>query len=255
MNHRKVVGILFACFILNICLVNLVSAYGTIDLRQGSEQAIEWIADFSSPFIQVVLGGEDNSGLLLFERFLLFIILLSLVFVSLKNISLFEDQPAVLWVVSIIVPILSVRFMNFDWINFILTQYEVLGIVLAGILPFIIYLVFLHYLSDSSVVRRIGWAFFILVYFGLWSTSAVGYQEIYFWVMLVALAFLLFDEIIHKIFESQKYKDAQRSAIYRRIAEIDKDLSTIEKSAIDPRRKNKEILRLMRERKNMAKKL
>lgn len=253
---KKVFGILLLSLFISIFLISLASAYGYVDLRQGSEQVIEWITDFSEPFLQVIFGGQDYTGLLLFERFLIFIMLLAIVYLALKNVSMFEDNKGVLWTVSVIIPLLAVRFMDFAWINTILVQYEVLGIAIAGVLPFIIYLIFLHNISESSVVRKVGWAFFIVIYFGLWSTNkADTYGQIYFWAMLAALVFLLLDEPIHKIFESQKFREAQRAGIYRRIAEIDKDISTIEKSSLPPHVKNRQLLKLMNERKSMAKKL
>ncbi len=253
---KKVFGILFTSLFLSIFLASLASAYGYLDFRQGSERVIEWVTDFSEPFLQIILGGEDYTGVLLFERFLIFLIILSIVYLSLKNVYIFQDNKGVLWTVSIIVPLLAVRFMDFGWINAILVQYEVLGIALAGILPFIIYLIFLHNISESSIVRKVGWAFFIVVYFGLWSTNKTEtYGQIYFWAMLAALVFLLLDETIHKIFESQKFREGERAGIYRRIAEIDKNRETIQKSSLPEHIKNKQILGLLRERKNMEKRL
>ena len=241
---------------IGIFLMNLVSAFDGINLRQGSEQVIEWVVDFSEPFLRVLLGGETHSGLLLFERFLIFILLLSIVYLSLDNIPVFEDQPVVIWVISVIIPLMAVRFIDFVWLNTILISYQVIGIAIAGILPFIIYLFFLHNISESSVIRKIGWAFFIVVYYGLWSTTtSQNYGQIYFWTMLIALLFLLADGSIHRFFERQKWKEAGKSAVYQRIAQIDKDISTLEKSSLPLRTKNRQIKRLEKERKDMYKQL
>ena len=220
MNNKKAAGILFvSLFVIlsAISLMSLVSAqYGSyvLDLRQGSEQVIELVVDFSEPFLQIILGGEDYTGLLLFERFLIFILLLSIVYLSLSKVPAFEDMPVVTWVVAIIIPLIAVRFIDYAWLNTILVSYQVLGIAILGILPFIIYMFFLHNITKSAVARKIGWVFFIVVYFGLWSTNQNdNYAQIYFWTMLVALVFLLLDGTIHRALEKQKWQDAERSAL------------------------------------------
>ena len=86
MKYKKSVVLLAGLF-LGFIFLQLVSAqYYGLDLRQGSEQIIEWAVDLFEPFLQVILGGQDYSGLLLFERLLLFIIIMSVVYVALKNI-------------------------------------------------------------------------------------------------------------------------------------------------------------------------
>jgi len=213
--------------LLGIFLMSFVSAsngYG-FDLREGSEMAIEWIVGFSEPFLQVLLGGEDYTGLLLFERFLIFILLLSIIYLSLDNVPTFSDMPMVLWTVSIIVPLIAIRFMNFTWLNTIVFQYAVVGIAIAGLIPFIIYLFFLHNISQESMVRKIGWVFFILVYFGLWSTAdSEIYGQIYFWTIVAALAALVLDRAISRLIEQRKWKESGKSAIWDAIVKKDKEL-------------------------------
>lgn len=252
MNKKSL--LLVAGLIVGIFLMSFVSAQ--IDLRQGSEQVIGLIVDFAEPFLQVLLGGEDYTGLLLFERFLVFILILCVVYLALNNISVFEDNKAITWIIAVIVPLMAVRFINFEWLNTILISYQVLGIAIAGILPFIIYMFFLHSITESSTIRKIGWIFFIVIYFGLWATNeSENYAQIYFWTMLIALVFLLLDGTIHRFFEKQRWKDAEKSAIYNRIAQIDKEIATIDKSGLDERIKKAEVKKLMRERKNKEKML
>ncbi len=210
----------FVSVLLNI---NLVSA---LDLRVGSEQLIDLVIDFGEPFIKVILGGEDYTGFLLFEKLLIFLILLGVIFIALKNVSIFEDNPPVLWLVSGIIPVLAVRFMDITWINTIIFQYTVLGIALAGILPFIIYLFFLHSVSDNSTVRKIGWIFFIVVYFFLWATTenSETYGSVYFWTMLISLIFLLLDKTIHTAYMRQSLKQGGSENKYNHIMKLRRDI-------------------------------
>ena len=154
MNDKKLVFILgFLSFFLIVFILGVIAfvsaavyypnygSYGGTGsfIRQGSQQLIDFIVGWSEPFLQAMLGGNDYTGMLLFEKFLIFILILSVVYLSLNRVDLFSEQKKILWVVAIVIPILAVRYMNFAWLNTILMQYQVLGIALAGILPFIIY--------------------------------------------------------------------------------------------------------------------
>jgi len=145
MNRKEwlYVVIFIIVFFASLLFVKSVSAQ-SFSIRQGSQDLIRFVSDWAAPFLQAIFGGAD-SGMLLFEKFLIFILLLCLVYLSLKNISLFEDQKTILWVVAIIVPVLAVRFLNISWVNTIIFQYELLGIVLAGVFPFLIFFFFQRY--------------------------------------------------------------------------------------------------------------
>lgn len=245
MNRKKLVFVLgFLSFFLiafMLGIVAIISAapyypnYGSygggagFNIRQGSEQLISFFVDWAGPFLQALLGGNDYTGMLLFEKFLIFILLLSIVYLALKKIDLFNEQPKILWIISIIIPIFAVRYMNFLWINTLLLEYQVLGIALLGLLPFIIYLFFLHSVSENSTVRKIGWIFFLVIYFGLWTTSeAESYGSVYFWTMLIALVFLLLDGTIHRAFDRQKWKEADKEGVVRALGHIGQELERLD---------------------------
>lgn len=232
------------------------SGYG-FDIRQGSQTFINFVVDWAEPFLQALFGGQDYTGALLFERFLMFVLLLSMVYISLKQVSFFEDQKRILIVVSIIVPLLAVRFISFEWINTIIMQYQVLGIAVLGLLPFIIYLFFLHSASDSAVVRKIGWIFFIVIYLGLWITNeSDSYGSVYFWTMVIALVFLLFDGTIHRAFDKQKWKEADRSGIASSLAYIAQQIERMEDAkGIDERIRKKELKKLYSRRSYLQKQM
>jgi len=263
MNKKKgpfvvVIGFLaFLCFIMPFVSAyygGYGGGYGFLDLRQGSEQVIQWTVDFGEPFLRVLLGGNDWSGYLLFEKFLLFILLASIVFLAIKNISLFENNRGVTWVVTLIVPLLGVRYLDFEWVNTIILQYQVLGIALTGIFPFIIYLFFLHNISESNTVRKIGWIFFIVVYFGLWSTTQNdNYGEIYFWTMIISFVFLLLDGTIHRYFMMEKFKQGERMNLDLYLARIDERIRLIENSNLNDKRKKKDLEKLEKEKLNAIK--
>ena len=125
-------------FLYNGITGNAIRSFSFSDIQNAGHQL--------SPVIQFFLGGEYN-GDYLFERVLFFLLILSLVFMVLKSMPLFKDDigsssKKIVILLSIIVSILSIRFINYEWLLTIFTTYSVLGATLMSILPFIIYYFF-----------------------------------------------------------------------------------------------------------------
>ncbi len=202
-NNKKIflsfVGVLF----LSLFVLNLVSAYG-YSFVGSIDNAVYQI----QPIAQFFLGGFDYTGYMLFERFLFFIILLSVTYVSLVKAPFFEKQKNVVIVLSIVVPLLSVRYINFEWLNTMLMAYQVFGIALTSIIPFIIYFFFLMGIAkEYPGIRKIGWIFYGCVYLGLYFTADNQfYGQVYIWTALGALVFFLLDKSIQNYFSEQKRK-------------------------------------------------
>lgn len=206
-------GVLFLSFF----LANFVSAYGYIFI--GSiDQAVYQI----QPIAQFFLGGYDYTGYMLFERFLFFIIILSITYVALIKAPFFDKQKNVVIVLSIVVPLLSVRYINFEWLNTMLMAYQVLGIALTSIIPFIIYFFFLMGIAkEYSGIRRIGWIFYGCVYLGLYFTAENQfYGQVYIWTALGALAFFLLDKTIQNYFDKQKSRYTANRAIHKNYLQL-----------------------------------
>lgn len=107
----------------------------------GTEQVINSIVSNLEPFFRALLGGYDWTGYLLFEKVLLFILISIIVGVILGNLPFFSGfkHKGILRFVAVIIALLGVRNLNYIWIGTILTQYQVLFVAVAGILPFLIY--------------------------------------------------------------------------------------------------------------------
>ncbi len=249
MNKKKqVLAFILLALLFLISNVIAYSHYSSspfgIDIRRGSEDAINFIVNWAEPFLIAVLGGYDYSGILIFEKFLFFILLLSLIYIALNNVPIFDDQKRIVIIVSVIASILSVRFIDLVWLNTIILQYQILGISITSILPFIIFLFFLHTVSESPVVRKIGWIFFILVYYGLWATvETENYGQVYFWTMIVSILFLLFDGTIHKAILKQRLNESNYNTSYDAIADLEERLDSIRHSTKIPARIKQRLIK------------
>ena len=159
----------------------------------GTEQVIDSIVRNIEPFLRALLGGNDWTGYLLFEKTLLFILISIIVGLVLGNLPVFSGlkNKKVLRLVAVIIGLLGVRNLNYIWVGTILVQYQVLFIAVTGILPFIIYWYFLK--SFDSPIKKTAWIFYAVIYFGLWATTDLeAYNEVYFWSAIVALIYAFF---------------------------------------------------------------
>ncbi|MEK6825563.1 MAG: hypothetical protein AABY00_02130 [Nanoarchaeota archaeon] len=215
-----------------IFFLSFASAY--TDIRGYTQRTIDTLVDMTEPVLKALFGGTAWNSTYLFEKLLFFIILVALVYISLKPFPMLGESPATRKVIAIIVPLIAIRFLDVGWLEAILLQYQVLAIALAGILPFIIYFFFLHQVGeDYSPIRKIGWIFFIAVYFGLWSTAPENsYADIYFWTMIAALIFLFFDGTIHRYLVMQEMKRAGKTHVMLYIGELRQKINTIRGSGL-----------------------
>ncbi len=227
---NKKIGLIVLGLVLFSLVINCVSAYGYLDLRQGSEQVINWVVDFSEPFLSVTLGGQTGgyTGYLLFEKFLLFVLILSLVYISLKNIEAVKSNPGVHWIIAIVIPMMAVRYIDMDWLAAIYLQYTAFGIIVTSILPFVLFF-FLIETVDKGVVRKVGWIAFLVLYYGLWSTATnTTYAGFYFWVIVLAVLFLIFDGTIYRYLLMEKMKAAGSNDVLEHIGNLGKKLNEVE---------------------------
>ena len=212
--------------------ISFVSAAPPFEPRSAVTGAAEIVVDLLEPVVGILLGGEGN---LLFERLLFFLIILSVVYVVISKIPKFEDNTAIIWVVTLAVALLSTRFLtDTDLVQTILLPYSVLGVALTAALPLIIYFFFVVSF-DTPTVRKILWVFFVVIFWGLWSArydDLGGLSWIYFMTGLIALIFLFADGTIRRILIKQQMEqlgirriDDFERKVRRQINDADDDLT------------------------------
>lgn len=227
---KKGIYAILAGIIFSIALTGLASAYYYYpDVSSISQSVIDSYVNVFEPVLNALFGGYGWSGLYLFERLLLFILLVSIIYVSVDRFTFFENQKTVKWIISVVVPLIGMRFMDYDWLNQIFLQYQVVTIVMGSIVPFLIYFFFLHSIGrDYPMIRKAGWIFFMGIYAGLWSTSSSGAQgAIFFWTMIAALLFLLFDKRIEIYFTAQEFAKRERWRIDDEVGKLNHQINQI----------------------------
>lgn len=233
--------------------LSLVSAYSFGSARGFMQDVIDAYVDVGEPVLQALFGGFGWSGLYLFERFLLFLLVLSLLYVILGKIEMFAKNTVVRWLVAIIVPLIGMRFIDFEWLTAVLFTYKVFAIAFTTAIPLIVFFFFVHAVGkEYPYVRKILWVLFLGVYLGLWSTATDSVASAaYVWTFVAALLLLVFDSKIEFYLLKQRDEEAHMYWKADIIARLQEDIARLEASALPDKekfikRKKEEIARLLK---------
>ena len=186
------------------------------DFVQGVSSALE-------PVLRYTLGGEDLSADTFLVKVLLFVLMLSILYYAVSKVPMLNENDYVHWIIAIVIAILGARFLSSEaLVNFIWLPNGILGVTLAAFLPFLIYFFIIESFTKHKIVRRIGWALFIVLYVGLtiirWPDFAgekignVPFNLAWLYLITAGLALLsfLFDRFIQEKEEEHKTKGRRR---------------------------------------------
>lgn len=213
--------------------------------------------------LSFVLGDIQGgwNGNLVLIKFLVFVLILAMTKFSLERTPFgFKDNKSVVTIISIAVSLLAVRYLTTSaLINFIWLPYGVLGVVLATVLPFIIYFFFIESF-DESIIRKVGWITFMVIYLGLaylrWADfEGERFNLAWMYVIIAGLSLIaiIFDkQIRYRLFIAMARKGEHiKNAVFR--AEVEEEIKKIE-SAMNHHRiagHDKEAKELEKERKRL----
>ena len=109
--------------------------------------------------------------------------------------------------------------------------YSVLGVSLTAFLPLLIYFYFVQSFTGPTIVRRVLWIFFIVVYLGIWGSrydQLGALSWIYFWTGVLAFLFLFFDGTIRRAIIKQEYGVIDQAKKLQIAAKLDEELDKLE---------------------------
>lgn len=171
---------------------------------------VDSVAKVINPYIKYVVG-ETPDGQLMLIKFLFLIMLLAVIYYAVEQVPAFSDNPFVAWTISIVTALIAIRYLSTQAIvNFIWLPTGVLGVALAALLPFVLYFFFIEAM-DSSIVRKVGWTIFIVIFAGLalyrWSDLKItegaakgqwwgNLAWIYIIIIIISLIMVIFDRQI-----------------------------------------------------------
>lgn len=172
--------------------------------RDFIEQGMDTITEILSPLFEIIIGDYSSSEFF-FSKVLLFILLLIVIIKILEKTPLGENNKKVNIIISILVSIISIRFINENsFFESIFIQYGVLGIAITTIIPLVIFFFFVHNTKVGTYGRKMFWLIYIITLMAIWISKSSELSEVSNWIygltILTAGILLFFDKDIHSYF-------------------------------------------------------
>jgi hypothetical protein len=210
-------------FLFSLLIVMLSASFVSADVASFFQDDLP---GYVNPVTKFLLG--DASDGLLFVKLLVFLILMSVVYMTARKIPMIGDGDGwVLWVVTLAISILSVRFLTTDaLIELVWLPSGVLGIAFMCLFPLVLYFFFVKDVP-SRTIRRFAWVFFIVIYMTMaivrWDSLSQDFNIagsgrywnlawIYIFTAGIATLSLIFDKTIQSSFKKIHAENAESIA-------------------------------------------
>lgn len=212
----KILALTLLALVFTSILISVISAQ---NMGVQMSNILDEVTNAIKPISEKLLG-TTTSGEWLFAKVLFLIMILGIVFTALSNVDFFSDKAWVLWIVSIGVSILSVRWLSEGIVQTILLPYTALGIAVTALIPFVVYfiLIYFGFRRAPQIVRRIAWLFFAVIFIGLWLTRGTEISGSSEWIYpitaLAAIIMMALDGTFKRLFEKIKAEKQMSAANY-----------------------------------------
>ena len=230
MFMNKKVGLFLVTLLLSSFLISFVSAAdGLVDL---TKTAVDSSIDFIKPYVGILVNETDLSASndVFMAKWIILLIVFSVVYLALKKSTTFFDEHGwVLWIISLAVPILGIRFLGADLIRTLLIPNAAFTAVVFAGLPFVlIYLITSTWVSPYG--RRAAWILFAVIFLALYSTTPQGkFSYIYPLAGVLALAMAVFDGTLAKFRGAAAASKAESFAKLKSVAAWKKESAEVER--------------------------
>jgi len=188
------------------------------DVSEGMSSGVDFIkaiGDGLAPLFEWILGNAQTTELGLSSdiliRIVFFSVILSLLWITLSNIELFNEKRPILSILSIGLSLIITRgIFAIDVLREILMPYNVLGVTLISVIPFIIFFIFVEKGlpgTSNKILRKILWVFYSVVFFAMVISlyrSGSQYSWVYSLVVFLSILMSIFDGTIQKMFNKIK---------------------------------------------------
>ncbi len=195
-----------------LSMLTLVSArqFYFNDLPYYVSKGIDDTVRASAPVFERIIGDYSSSEFF-FHKVLLLILLAIICKFVLDKTHLFESNKKVNIILSLIISVLSIRFINENnFFQTIFIQYGVLGIAITTALPMIIFFFFIHNTQVGTFGRKMFWAIYAVTLTGIWISKSAEIPKVghYIYTVLVGfiILFILIDIQIHSYFGLSHFK-------------------------------------------------
>ncbi len=244
-KRRDSKTVAFLTLVALLMSIPLSSAF--IDFSNAGYQIERTINDLvmaSRPVFQALFGDYGSSEFL-FVKVLLFLMLIIIIKSILIRIDFFQGNLKLVNIISLIVPILSIRFMkDNELIRGILLPYGAMGVAITTILPLLLFFYFVHFTKMGGFGRRMSWILFMIVSAVFWNSRysdlSPEVNKIFWWASVAAILLFIFDKEIHNYFKKWELSAFYRGANQKTIAALQSEylnIISLETPAANARRR------------------
>lgn len=230
---KKMSAFVVALFFAVLLVSSFVSAQGgeanSAILEGEVNKFIGNVNTVLKPVLELLLGksttGQDFTASDLTIKLLVFVLLLAVVYMAVSKLPGIKEESWVLWTISLVASILSVRFLTSSaLVELVWLPTGVLGVSFMCLFPLVLYFFFVESFESSRMLRRFGWVFFIVIYVTLaivrWNelkhTLAGGGSWNLGWIYIMTAGLgvisLLFDRTIQNAFQKVRAENAHSIA-------------------------------------------
>lgn len=228
---RKRIGVMLLFSI--IFVFPLVSAqfFGYTDVSYYINEVITQIINIGTPVFEVIIG-EYSSNEFFFSKILLLILLVIISKNILDKTPIGEDNKNISIIVSLIISILAIRFINENsFFEAIFVQYGALGIAITTILPMVIFFYFIHNIKVGPFGRKIFWGIYGIIIVAIWVSKSREIPTVANWIYalstLAIIAFIALDKTIHSYLGLSGFRKFEKDSSKKAILEAKKELEEI----------------------------
>ncbi len=230
-KRSQVFLMIIMCFLATSSFISAAS-FSFENAKSQVTRVIDSTLGILSPFFQKIIGDYSTSDFF-FSKILLFILLIIIIKNVLDRTPIASDNKKISLIISIIISILSIRFINEN--NFFATifiQYGVLGIAITTILPMVIFFYFVHNTNVGTYGRKVFWSLYAIIFGAIWILKSSEIPEVANWIygltLTAAIIFIFLDKSIHSYLGLSDFKKFERESNKKRIREAKEELEKIE---------------------------
>ncbi|MCX8159133.1 MAG: hypothetical protein N3D20_02475 [Candidatus Pacearchaeota archaeon] len=230
-------------FVLVIPLTSAEVGDKAIEIAQG---VIDAVIGYATPVFEGIIGQYSTTEFF-FVKCLILIMFFVIIDVVVRSIPKLGENKVVVHVIAISVSIIAVRYISETGIiKGILLPYGSLGIALTIIIPFFVFVYFIHSIGTGGLGRRLLWIIFSIVFLALFVSRYDELPEIgkwiYFAFFVLIIFMFIFDKAIHRYFFLHELSIFYRKAGSKAIAALQAEyMNIIGVNTPEAERRRKEI--------------
>jgi hypothetical protein len=192
-----------------------------VDMATG---VINAVIDFVKPIAGALVNETDTSksNEIFLGKVLLVILLMSIVYVVLSKSmeDFFADKVWALWIVSVAVSLIGIRFLKADMIYATIIPSSTFAVAVSAGLPFVLYFFLVG--GFPKVIRKYCWIFFGVIFLGIWmlrlpDLTSSGAKMIYPLTVVLSLIMAFADGTMRKWMYNLRLQKAKRGLSGRQI--------------------------------------